>query len=162
MARDGFSNRSKVADLMRHGTWQWPLAWLMKAPNLNLVVASNFTNSSDRIQWRDANGTMADFSIKLAWEALRIRGDIMNWSNMVWFAHCIPRHAFYLWLVMRRCLKTQDMLRPWDVDPSTDLNALTCVFCKLQMDSHEHLFFECSFSAHVWQLVRVYAELEHI
>nr|GEU41753.1 hypothetical protein [Tanacetum cinerariifolium] len=162
MPKEGFSIHLKVADLMRHGTWQWPLAWLMKAPNLNLVVALNFTNSSDRIQWRDANGTMADFSVKLAWEALCFRGDIVNWSNMVWFAHCIPRHAFHLWLVMRRCLKTQGMLCPWDVDPSTDLNVLTCVFCKLQMDSHEHLFFECSFSAHVWQLIHVYFELEHI
>nr|GEW52162.1 hypothetical protein [Tanacetum cinerariifolium] len=162
MAREGFSIRSKVVDLMRHGIRQWPLAWLMKAPNLNLVVASNFTNSSDRIQWRYANGMIADFFVKLAWEALRVRGDIVNWSNMVWFTHCIPRHAFHLWLVLRRRLKTQDMLRPWDVDPSTDLNALTCVFCKLQMDSYEHLFFECSFSAHVWQLVRIYAELEHI
>ncbi|GKA17634.1 hypothetical protein Tco_0697471 [Tanacetum coccineum] len=124
MAREGFNIQSKVVDLMRHGAWNWPLSWLAKAPNLSLITALNFDNSHDRIQWRDANGKMADFSVKLAWEALRLRGDKVSWSNIVWFAHCIPRHAFHLWLVIRRSLKTQDMLRPWDVEPSTNLSTL--------------------------------------
>ncbi|GJV34114.1 reverse transcriptase domain, reverse transcriptase zinc-binding domain protein [Tanacetum coccineum] len=151
-----------VVDLMRHGAWNWPLSWLAKAPNLSLITALNFDNSHDRIQWHDDNGKMADFSVKLAWEALRLHGDKVSWSNIVWFAHCIPRHAFYLWLVMRRSLKTQDMLRTWDVEPSINLSTLRCVFCKVHMDSHEHLFFECSFSSQVWQLVRVYAEMDTI
>ncbi|GJU58678.1 reverse transcriptase domain, reverse transcriptase zinc-binding domain protein [Tanacetum coccineum] len=41
--------------------------------------------------------------------------------HIVWFTHAIPRHAFQLWLIMRRSLKTQDKLRQWDVDPATDL-----------------------------------------
>ncbi|GJV83919.1 zf-CCHC domain-containing protein, partial [Tanacetum coccineum] len=30
------------------------------------------------------------------------------------------------------------------------------------MDSHEHLFFECSFAGKIWSLVRVYAEMESV
>ncbi|GJS51707.1 RNA-directed DNA polymerase, eukaryota [Tanacetum coccineum] len=105
---------------------------------------------------------MVEFSVKLAWEELRPRGDEVLWYSTVWFAHCIPRHAFHLWLVMRRSLKTQDKVKPWDVAPNTDLSILRCVLCGLHMDSHEHPFFECTFSAKVWCLVRNYAEMNMV
>ncbi|GJZ31160.1 reverse transcriptase domain, reverse transcriptase zinc-binding domain protein [Tanacetum coccineum] len=54
---------------------------------------------------------------------------------------------------MRRRLKTQDRLRKWDVGNDVDLNLLRCPLCKLQPDSHEHLFFECSYSSNVWKSV---------
>ncbi|GJU60852.1 putative RNA-directed DNA polymerase, eukaryota, reverse transcriptase zinc-binding domain protein [Tanacetum coccineum] len=127
ITREGFTIQSKVADLVTNGTWNWPFSWLAKAPNLALIVAPILVNSHDFIQWRDINGNMADFSVKLAWEALRPRGAEVLWYKIVWFAHCIPRHAFHLWLVMRRSLKTQDKLYPWDVGPSTDLNTLRLV-----------------------------------
>ncbi|GJU50139.1 putative RNA-directed DNA polymerase, eukaryota, reverse transcriptase zinc-binding domain protein [Tanacetum coccineum] len=127
ITREGFTIQSKVVDLVTNGTWNWPLSWLAKAPNLALIVAPILVNSHDFIQWRDINGNMADFSVKLAWEALRPRGAEVLWYKIVWFAHCIPRHAFHLWLVMRRSLKTQDKLCPWDVGPSTDLNTLRYV-----------------------------------
>ncbi|GKD95055.1 hypothetical protein Tco_1374892 [Tanacetum coccineum] len=149
ITREGFSIQSKVADFMTNGTWNWPLSWLAKAPNLMSIAAPTLVNQNDRIHWRDVHGNMADFSVKLAWESLRPRGDEVSWYKTVWFAHCIPRHAFHLWLVMRRGLKTQDMLRPWDVGPSIDISSLRCVFCQNHMDSHEHLFFECSFAAKI-------------
>ncbi|GJZ26001.1 putative RNA-directed DNA polymerase [Tanacetum coccineum] len=162
ITREGFTIQSKVADLVTNGTWNWPLSWLAKAPNLALIAAPILVNSHDCIQWRDMNGNMAEFSVKLAWEALRPRGAEVLWYKTVWFAHCIPRHAFHLWLVMRRSLKTQDKLRPWDVGPSIDLNTLRCVFCQHHMDSHEHLFFECSYASKVWNLVRIYAEMDTV
>nr|GFC67410.1 reverse transcriptase domain, reverse transcriptase zinc-binding domain protein [Tanacetum cinerariifolium] len=64
---------------------------------------------------------------KCAWEELRPHGNDVPWFHTVWFSHAIPRHAFQLWLVMRRALKTQDKLRTWDVDPTTDLSQLRCV-----------------------------------
>ncbi|GJW90626.1 retrovirus-related pol polyprotein from transposon opus [Tanacetum coccineum] len=47
-------------------------------------------------------------------------------------------------------LKTQDRMRQWDVGLSIDLNLLRCPLCDLVPDSHDHLFFECSFSTQVW------------
>ncbi|GKE70299.1 reverse transcriptase zinc-binding domain-containing protein, partial [Tanacetum coccineum] len=37
---------------------------------------------------------------------------------------------------------------------------LRCPLCGLQQDSHEHLFFECSFSSKVWKYVRNLAGME--
>ncbi|GJX63923.1 hypothetical protein Tco_0296823 [Tanacetum coccineum] len=106
------------------------------------------------MEWRATNGTMTDFSVKCAWEVLRPRGIEVPWLHTVWFSHAIPRHAFHLWLVMRRSLKTQDKLRQWDVAPTTDITQVRCSLCGTQPDSHEHLFFECSYSSKVWTLIR--------
>ncbi|GJR40802.1 hypothetical protein Tco_1216486 [Tanacetum coccineum] len=126
----------------------WPQAWLLKAPDLDLIPALNLDSPrQDCIRWCDSKGNMAEFLVKLAWEELRPRGDEVLWYSTVWFAHCIPCHAFHLWLVMRRSLKMQDKVNPWDVAPNTDLSSLRCVLCGLHVDSHEHLFFECTFSA---------------
>nr|GEY11203.1 hypothetical protein [Tanacetum cinerariifolium] len=102
------------------------------------------------------------FSVKGAWEALRTRGLDVAWYNVVWFTHAIPRHSFHLWLVMRNSLKTQDLLRSWDVGPTIDLASLRCLLFDRQRDSHNHLFFECKFSARVWSYVRDMAELENV
>ncbi|GJS29804.1 reverse transcriptase domain, reverse transcriptase zinc-binding domain protein [Tanacetum coccineum] len=67
-----------------------------------------------------------------------------------------------MWLVIQQKLKTQDRLRQWDVGPSIDLNLLKCPLCDLVPDSHDHLFFECSFSSHVWSKVRVLCGMDVI
>ncbi|GJW38040.1 homeodomain-like protein [Tanacetum coccineum] len=103
-----------------------------------------------------------DFSVSNAWEAIRPSVIEVGWFRIVWFPHCIPRHPFHLWLVMRKSLKTHDNLRPWDVGLDLDINRLRCPFCDLQPDSHTHLFFECSFSSQVWRYVRHLANMDAI
>ncbi|GJZ47398.1 reverse transcriptase domain-containing protein [Tanacetum coccineum] len=105
---------------------------------------------------------MSMFSVRGAWEALRLRGNEITWYHIVWFSHNIPRHAFNLWLIMRRSLKTQDRVRQWDVGPNVDLNTLCCKLCDAQPDSHEHLFFECPYSARIWVLIRSLGGMELI
>nr|GEY04620.1 hypothetical protein [Tanacetum cinerariifolium] len=98
IAREGFTLQANVADLVENGAWTWPLSWLTKAPNLGLIIVPNLDDSQDCVQWRDHNGNMVGFSIKLAWETLRPKG--------------------------LEEFKMQDMLRPWDVEPNTDLSML--------------------------------------
>ncbi|GKB60151.1 protein LAZ1 [Tanacetum coccineum] len=136
ITREGYSIHTCVADLIVNGTWNLPLSWLAKAPNLGLVPAlALIASRQDCMKWRDTNGTMTNFTVKCAWEALRPRGNEVPWFHIVWFSHSIPRHAFQLWLIMMRSLKTQDKLRQWDVDPATDLT-------------------QCSYSSKVWSLLR--------
>lgn len=58
--------------------------------------------------------------------------------------------------------KAQDVLRLWDVSDSTNLNLFQCPLCELQLDSHNHLFFECVFSSQVWNHVKVLASMQNI
>ncbi|GKE57833.1 reverse transcriptase domain, reverse transcriptase zinc-binding domain protein [Tanacetum coccineum] len=70
---------------------------------------------------------------------------------MVWFPACIPRHAFNLWLVIRKRLKTQVLIPTWD---SSAALGMVCSLCECIPDSHDHLFFGCSFARGVWDRLK--------
>nr|GEW88003.1 hypothetical protein [Tanacetum cinerariifolium] len=110
----------------------------------------------------DIDGVLLPFLVACAWDTIQTRTDIVNWYNVVWFPHFIPRHAIHMWLVFQQKLKTQDMLRQWDDGPSIDLNLLRCPLCDLVPDSHDHLFFECAFSSQVWSKVYVFYGMDSI
>ncbi|GJY05259.1 uncharacterized mitochondrial protein-like protein [Tanacetum coccineum] len=107
-------------------------------------------------------GKDLSFSVGVAWDDIRPHGNTIGWTHVVWFTHCIPRHAFHLWLVIQKKLKTQDRLRQWDVSPTTELNLSRCPLCDLVPDSHDHLFFHCPFSSEVWSKVKVKANMHNI
>ena len=104
----------------------------------------------DLIVWRDNNGGFHHFSVAIAWDSLRDRAAVVDWYHVVWFSHCIPCHSIHLWIVILEKLKTQDRLRQWDVGPNVDLTLLRCPLCDTVMDSHSHLFLDCSYSSQVW------------
>ncbi|GKA92258.1 retrotransposon protein, putative, ty1-copia subclass [Tanacetum coccineum] len=116
ITNEGYHLQNCVANLVSNEGWSWPQAWLLKAPDLGSIPVPVLVDSQlDKPQWRDINGNLSNFSVKCAWEALRPRDIEVPWHQLVWFSHCIPRHAFNLWLVMRNSLKTHDQLRQWDV-----------------------------------------------
>nr|XP_043633182.1 uncharacterized protein LOC122604356 [Erigeron canadensis] len=144
----GFYIQSKVADLIINNEWILSSDWTRLLPSL--PNAPTLTNDEDTIHWRDRNGDKQVFSISVVWDDIRPRHNIVDWCDLVWFNHCIPKHAFILWLVFKERLKTQDMLLQWNVNPNIDL---LCPFCKAQSDSQVHLFFDCSYSTQVWNRV---------
>nr|XP_043611868.1 uncharacterized protein LOC122583539 [Erigeron canadensis] len=119
-------------------------------------------NESDVLVWHDINGNESSFSSSSVWDTLRKRGELIPWVNMVWFPHAIPRHAFHIWLIFKRKLKTHDKMKVWDAGSATNLNLLCCSLCKKGPDSHDHLFFECSYSLQVWYSIRHLANMQHI
>ncbi|GKA75562.1 putative RNA-directed DNA polymerase [Tanacetum coccineum] len=155
--RAGFDMSTKVHDVIINGNWKWPNDWLVKYPPLYTIpVPSLVPNSLDRLIWKSINDVDSGFSVATVWECIRPRGEEIDWYDLVWFSHNIPRHAIHLWLVIKRKLKTQDKLRQWDVSSNTNLNLLQCPLCKRQPDSHDHLFFECIFSLQVWSQLQVF------
>ncbi|GJW71876.1 reverse transcriptase domain, reverse transcriptase zinc-binding domain protein [Tanacetum coccineum] len=163
IVRSGFSLENSVSNLISDGVWRWPLDWLSRFPFLaQLHVPVLLDDMDDVILWRDRDGVLRPFLVACVWDTIRSRADMVNWYNVVWFSHCIPRHAIHMWLVIQQKLKTQDRLRQWDVGPSIDLNLLKCPLCDLVPDSHDHLFFECSFSSQVWSKVRVLCGMDAI
>ncbi|GJQ95758.1 putative RNA-directed DNA polymerase [Tanacetum coccineum] len=130
----GFTTRDNVANVV-HGTdWKWPQSWFMRFLSL----------------------------VSISWQSIRQRSNEVGWYRLVWSKYGIPGHSIHLWLVMKRRLKTQDRLRQWGVGNNVNLNVLRCSLCNLHPDSHDHLFFECSFSSKVWSIVRKAAEMPSI
>ncbi|GJR14587.1 reverse transcriptase domain-containing protein [Tanacetum coccineum] len=128
ITNEGYNLQNRVANLVTHRGWSWPQTWLRKAPNLGQLLVPILDEAHlDTPQWRDVNGKFSNFLVKCAWDALRPRGTEVPWYQIMWFSHCILRHAFHLWLVMRNSLKTQDRLRKWDIGVNSDVNLLRCM-----------------------------------
>nr|GEW01774.1 hypothetical protein [Tanacetum cinerariifolium] len=153
----GFSLTNTVADLVSNEAWSWPQSWLLKTPDLGLILVQLLF-----LRWLIcANGVIEKETFH-RFLLLKL-GMPLDYAG-IWclVSHDIPLHAFHLWLVMRNGLKTHDKMRQWDVSGDIDLNLLRCALCDNCSDSHMHLFFECTFLAKVWNYVRDLAGMDLI
>ncbi|GJR12441.1 hypothetical protein Tco_0795093 [Tanacetum coccineum] len=66
-----------------------------------------------------------------------------------------PFSVYHVWNSIRP-RDNEDMLSHWDV---ADGLPLVCPLCEAQPDSHDHLFFECSFSSQIWMHMKRFAGL---
>lgn len=100
----------------------------------------------DQFLWIQANGSYGtSFSSTVTWECIRDSSPIQSWHKVIWFKEHIPRNSFISWLVLRRRLPTRDRLRRWGMTVPEE-----CVLCSAAPETHHHLFFECTFSASIW------------
>ncbi|GKC43886.1 reverse transcriptase domain, reverse transcriptase zinc-binding domain protein [Tanacetum coccineum] len=155
--RVGLNLQSKVSDVIFQGTWIWPPNLLVKYPFLidyNILIRDDVL---DCLEWRNHHGIPKKFTVSQVWMDIRYRDSKVSWYNMVWFPYCIPRHAFNLWLIVRKKLTTQDLIPVWDRLASL---GTVCSLCESIPDSHEHLFFECSFAHGVWDRLKLFAGLD--
>ncbi|GJS76051.1 hypothetical protein Tco_0725932 [Tanacetum coccineum] len=114
--RAGFELSYFVMDGITNGNWSWPVDWYVKYPLLNMYTVPTLSpNTWDRMVCISSNGADNEFYVSIVLDTIRPRGDVVNWHDLVWFSHAIPRYAFHLWLVIKCKLKTQDVLRQWDV-----------------------------------------------
>ncbi|XP_020266570.1 uncharacterized protein LOC109842066 [Asparagus officinalis] len=71
------------------------------------------------------------------------------WFDTVWRGLHYPKHSVILWLAAHSRLLTQDRLCRMGM---LELNR--CVLCQSQqLETCKHLFFECQFSADIWNKV---------
>ena len=144
-----FIQKWKMWSWFLNNTWSWPDNRYSRYPTLCNVSVPIINDQLDSLRWRGIDGLFYLFSVSSVWKTINERGNEVQWSYIVWSRYCIPRHAAHLWLVMRRRLKTQDRLKPWDVGEDVDLSVLQCPLCKVQQDTHDRLFFACNYSSRV-------------
>lgn len=102
--------------------------------------------NEDVNMWRDGSGYRQKFSTHATWMLLRSQKERCSWARSIWFSKATPKYAFVSWLAARNRLSTMDRIVQWD--PGADT---TCVLCKRDLESRNHLFFECSFSSQLWE-----------
>ncbi|KAJ9535252.1 hypothetical protein OSB04_un001657 [Centaurea solstitialis] len=81
-----------------------------------------------------------------AYRSLDGEHQVMPWASIVWFPGHIPKHAFCLWVACHQRHPTHDRMMNWKHDPPD----WKCALCGECMDSHAHLFFDCTYSNKVW------------
>lgn len=144
----GRSLQAKVSTVIKDGNWVW-------ARQRNRYIQEIITNTpqtflpnisiEDSVVWFPSR--IGNYSMKSAWEAIRVSNGILDWCSIVWFSKNVPRWAFILWMAMQSKLASKDRLLKWSV-----VDNATCVLCRNGThESHNHLFFDCSHSRVVWK-----------
>ncbi|XP_022003170.1 uncharacterized protein LOC110900593 [Helianthus annuus] len=154
MARYGFSIKSKVAEAIHNGVWSWPEEWRSVYPSFFQLQPLSLSSVKDRVLWLSSEGKLVPFSSKKVWESIRIGDILAAWSKVVWSSFNIPKHAFICWLIFKRKLWTQDRILQWNHRVTGSMNQMCCLLCYADLETHDHLFFQCNYSRSVWCSVR--------
>uniref|UniRef100_A0A251S8W3 Putative reverse transcriptase zinc-binding domain-containing protein n=1 Tax=Helianthus annuus TaxID=4232 RepID=A0A251S8W3_HELAN len=163
VANAGFSPQSSVAQVYGNGEWNWPASWYSRFPllqHLNNIVLN--PECEDRIVWKSRSGRVGDYNTSEVWDGIRHVQPEISWANVVWFTQSIPRHSFFMCLLIQKRLKTQDVMSKWYSSGNANFNLLCCSLCTRGPDSHEHLFFECYYATQVWNGVKHRAGMETV
>ena len=96
--------------------------------------------------WRRRSGYREIFSTNETWMLLRGTSVQCLWTRGTWFSMATPKHAFMTWLAMRGRLSTMGRVSRWSQGTDT-----TYVLCKTDVETLNHLFFECSYATQLWE-----------
>ncbi|GJW00473.1 RNA-directed DNA polymerase, eukaryota, reverse transcriptase zinc-binding domain protein [Tanacetum coccineum] len=144
-------NEARVADLIQDGVWKWPNEWIELFPELLQILTPCLdSQKKDTVWWVNLDKEEVRFSTNNAWRCLRDNWPKVPWYSMVWFSQFNPIQAFILWLAIQGKLMTQDRIMKWK--SGVILKCPLCLGCE---DSHEHLFFQCSYSFQIWDKLQV-------
>ncbi|XP_056855608.1 uncharacterized protein LOC130505018 [Raphanus sativus] len=113
--------------------------------NLDSVREKICSDSDDVSLWRGKTGYKSCFSTKETWLYLRRNSVQLKWTRGVWFSMATPRFAFIVWLAMQNRLSTMYRVVRWSQRAD-----VKCVLCKNDVESGDHLFFKCAYSAQLW------------
>ncbi|KAJ6901054.1 hypothetical protein NC652_026984 [Populus alba x Populus x berolinensis] len=144
---------TKVSDIITNGQWQFPPSSSELQAIWDSIRFLPCSSSPDICTWK--GHPSGEFSIASAWELIRDIRPVTSIHHLLWFRGHIPRHSFILWLACRGRLRTMDRLHSVGIITNN-----TCILCGNYAESHEHLFFECTFSGTVWRAINTKAKLQ--
>ncbi|XP_048496479.1 uncharacterized protein LOC125495720 [Beta vulgaris subsp. vulgaris] len=79
------------------------------------------------------------------------------WDKLVWCRLAIPKHNLICWLAVRMRIYTKDRLKQWRIIDDDE-----CSICQTQVETHNHLLFQCEFSTRLMQLVLSWLKLKWV
>ncbi|XP_077229954.1 uncharacterized protein LOC143862932 [Tasmannia lanceolata] len=103
-------------------------------------------NPYDSAVWKPAPD--GAFSIKNAWNQVRKKHPVLEWTSSVWFKGSVPRQSLVTRQALSYKLSTRD--RILFMNPSRETR---CPLCKVNPETIDHLFFKCSFSSWIWKSI---------
>lgn len=148
----GIGWKAKVSAIISGGCWSFPSHVPALQHIWDSIHSPPLPDQEDRYLW--AGHPTGIFTIASAWENLRNKNPISPIYHLLWYPDHIPRQSFILWLASKNRLRTQDRL-PQHSDGSNG----TCSLCNSQIETHDHLFFDCTYSRLVWEQVNRLTDL---
>ncbi|XP_026419465.1 uncharacterized protein LOC113315396 [Papaver somniferum] len=137
---------TKVADFLINDSWFFPNFMEDEVQNVVAQISSTDFNVSeiDQIFWKPS--TSGQFSIKDTYISISDHLVSQDWMPLVWFKKHIPIHSFISWISIHKILKTRNKLLKWGITADA-----SCVLCGNAVESEDHIFHACMYSASIWQ-----------
>ncbi|XP_020245399.1 uncharacterized protein LOC109823532 [Asparagus officinalis] len=135
--------QSKVTD-----SWMW--RQLLKVRDMVLNRFGGRNNLQSAIENCHINGKLR---ISAIYNALTLPATYAAWSDTIWGGLHYPKHSVILWLNTLSRLLTKDRLCKMGI-----LNENQCILCSAQQETSKHMFFECQFSAHIWNEIMEWSD----
>lgn len=96
--------------------------------------------------WKRENGEFkTGFITSQTWNLTRFHSPKVLWSKGIWIPEATPKFAFLKWIEIHNKLATWDWILRWNPQAIS-----TCWLCQAEVETRDHLFFECSYSKEVW------------
>ncbi|XP_077232366.1 uncharacterized protein LOC143869234 [Tasmannia lanceolata] len=135
-----------ISSLMEDGIWAEYLDY-SGSGELNLIINSALTNEDDPYPvWKPEPS--GKFSLKSAWNSIRILRPKAIWAPSIWFKGHVPKHSFIAWQAVQNRLLTRDRLLFLGNSRET-----RCLLCNSDIQSANHIFFRCGYSAWIWSFI---------
>ena len=103
----------------------------------------HITQNADR-EFLLAEKVTKKYSVSTIWRAIRIRRSCVSWWRLVWSPPSTPRYSFICWQLMFDRLPLKDKLVKWGITIDS-----VCYLCDVGLETREHLFLTCPYSAHL-------------
>ncbi|XP_059668999.1 uncharacterized protein LOC132314116 [Cornus florida] len=145
----GFNDGTTANSFIVDNTWSFPLSLTSAIPEL-LSLPPPCPSRNDSKKWIASPNGQYSFKHTLQ----HLIGDLssVQWHNLVWDSPIIPRMRFNLWMAVQSRLPTLDnkaMARHQNI----------CALCNNSTESHDHLFFNCSFISPIWRFITYKCQL---
>ncbi|XP_059670772.1 uncharacterized protein LOC132316283 [Cornus florida] len=139
----GFNDETAVNSFIVDNSWSFPHSITTVIPEL-LSLPPPCSSRNDSKKWiASPNGL---YSFKHTLQHLVEDLPLVQRHNLVWDSPTIPRMKFNLWVAVQSRLPTLDtkvMARHQNI----------CALCHSSTESHEHLFFNCSFISPILRFI---------
>ncbi|XP_020253791.1 uncharacterized protein LOC109830842 [Asparagus officinalis] len=136
----------------RDNAWHWSLLLRRCIPHmsrtdksnlLNLIGSYQISTHSDIPIWSLTTNGM--YSVKSFYQLLNFRGIKSPFYKVIWKNAIPSKVSVFIWLLSMNKLHTKDnlLMKGWHGD-------FICIFCGLEPETRDHLFFSCCRTTQVW------------
>lgn len=115
---------------------------IMKLKNRGLNMLED-----DCLWKRESGDFRTGFSTSQTWNLIRAHAPKVSWSTGIWFPEATPKFAFLAWIAIQNRLATGERVLRWNPQAIS-----ICWLCKREMETRDHIFFECAYSMEVWRV----------
>ncbi|XP_020249107.1 uncharacterized protein LOC109826488 [Asparagus officinalis] len=112
------------------------------------MIIEKYGNADDVLNILNSCSSNGKLRLSLVYNILTNSSTTTNWTETTWERLNYPKHSIILWLAFHSRLLTQERLCRFRI-----LSTNCCVLCSRHPENCNHLFFDCQYSAEVWNNV---------